>query len=184
MYIDSHMKDGDCVITVFQPPESPVSKSDVTRPPSPKKPCKTLSIQLNTMITITITPKMEEDEKRSDFYVVFIMSLCTLGLKQLLISLLFQIILGVHVLRSYLKLICEYELHSLPNKIVDGAKDNGENYNKVRPALVRDRLRNPLSFTRVLVKENFSVKKSLTWINTGYPGSESDKKKFIRGTRH
>ena len=26
------------------------------------------------------------------------------------------LILGVHALRSYLKLICEYELHSLPNK--------------------------------------------------------------------
>ena len=26
------------------------------------------------------------------------------------------LIVGVHVLRSYLKLICEYELHSVPNK--------------------------------------------------------------------
>ena len=26
------------------------------------------------------------------------------------------LILGVHALRSYLKLVCEYELHSLPNK--------------------------------------------------------------------
>ena len=26
------------------------------------------------------------------------------------------LILDVHALRSYLKLICEYELHSLPNK--------------------------------------------------------------------
>ena len=26
------------------------------------------------------------------------------------------VMLGVHALRSYLKLICEYELHSLPNK--------------------------------------------------------------------
>ena len=26
------------------------------------------------------------------------------------------LILGVHALRSYLKLICEYKLHSLPNK--------------------------------------------------------------------
>ena len=46
---------------------------------------------------------------RSDFYVVFTMSLCALELKQLLA-------LGVHALRSYLKLICEYELHSLPNE--------------------------------------------------------------------
>ena len=52
------------------------------------------------------------DHGRSDFYVVFTMSLCAFGLKQLLISLLFQIrtalILGVRALRSYLKLICEY----------------------------------------------------------------------------
>ena len=63
-----------------------------------------------------------EDQRRSDFYVVFTMSLCALGLKQLLISLLFQIItaliLGVHALRSHLQLVCEYELHSLPNKKV------------------------------------------------------------------
>ena len=32
------------------------------------------------------------DQGRSDFYVAFTMSLCALGLKQLLISLLFQII--------------------------------------------------------------------------------------------
>ena len=36
-----------------------------------------------------ITLKMA-DHGRSDFYVVFMMSLCALGLKQLLISLLFQ----------------------------------------------------------------------------------------------
>ena len=39
----------------------------------------------------TITLKME-NQGRSDFYVVITMSLCPLGLKQLLISLLFQII--------------------------------------------------------------------------------------------
>ena len=47
------------------------------------------------------------------------MSLCALGLKQLLISLLFNhtaLILGVYALRRYLKLICEYELHNLSNK--------------------------------------------------------------------
>ena len=33
------------------------------------------------------------------------------------------LILDVHALRGYLKLICEYELHSLPNKKVSGAKD-------------------------------------------------------------
>ena len=41
------------------------------------------------------------------------------------------LILSVHALRSYLKLICEYELHSLPNKNVGGAKDHGKNYIKV-----------------------------------------------------
>ena len=51
---------------------------------------------------------------------------------------------GVHALRSYLKLICGYELHSLPNKEVRGAKDEGKNYIKVRPLLVRHLLRNRL----------------------------------------
>ena len=36
----------------------------------------------------------------------------------------------MHALRSYLKLNCEYELHSLPNKKVSGAKDHGKNYIK------------------------------------------------------
>ena len=35
------------------------------------------------------------------------------------------LILGVHALRSYLQLICEYELHSLPKKKVNGTKDHG-----------------------------------------------------------
>ena len=46
------------------------------------------------------------------------------------------LILGVHALRSYLKLIYKYELHSLPNKKVSGAKDHGKSYIKVRPPLV------------------------------------------------
>ena len=46
--------------------------------------------------------------------------------------------------RSYLKLICEYELHSLPNKKVSGAKDHDKSYIKVRPPLVRHLLRNRL----------------------------------------
>ena len=54
------------------------------------------------------------------------------------------LILGVHALRSYLKLICQYELHSLPNKNVSGAKDHGKNYIKVRPLLVSHLLRNGL----------------------------------------
>ena len=46
------------------------------------------------------------------------------------------LILGVHVLRSYLKLICQYELHSLPNRKVSDAKDHGKNYIKIRLPLV------------------------------------------------
>ena len=37
------------------------------------------------------------------------------------------LILGVGAPRSYFKLICEYELQSLPNKNVSGAKDHGKN---------------------------------------------------------
>ena len=88
------------------------------------------------------------DQRRSDFYVVFVTSLCALGLKQLLIKFAISyqtsLILGVYALRSYLKLIYEYELHSLPNKKVSGAKDRGKNYIKVRPSLVRHLLRNRL----------------------------------------
>ena len=51
------------------------------------------------------------------------------------------LIFGVHALRSYLKLICEYDLHSLPNKRVSGAKDHGRNYIKARLPLVRHLLR-------------------------------------------
>ena len=54
------------------------------------------------------------------------------------------LIFGVHALRSYLKLICEYELHSLPNTKVNAAKDHGKNYMKIRPPLVRHLLRNRL----------------------------------------
>ena len=56
------------------------------------------------------------------------------------------LILDVHALRSYLKQRCEYELHSLPNKKVSGAKNHGKNYIKVRSPLVRHLLCN-----RVLV---------------------------------
>ena len=54
------------------------------------------------------------------------------------------LILSVPALRSYLKLTCEYELHSLPNKKVSGTKDHGKNYIKVKPPLVRHLLRNRL----------------------------------------
>ena len=98
----------------------------------------------NTVTQQTITLKMA-DQGRSDFYVVFTMSLCALGLKQL--SNRTDLILSVHALRSYLKLICEYELHSLPNKKVIGAKDHGKNYIEVRPPLVRHLFRNRLLST-------------------------------------
>ena len=92
-----------------------------------------------------ITLKMA-DKGRSDFYVVFTMSVCALGVKQLLICLLFQIIrLRYHVCmlsEANLKLIYECELHSLPNKTASGAKDHGKNYIKIRPPLVRYLLRN------------------------------------------
>ena len=52
------------------------------------------------------------------------------------------LILRVHALRNYVKLICEYELHSLPNKKISGAKDHGKNYIKVRLSLVSHLLRN------------------------------------------
>ena len=54
------------------------------------------------------------------------------------------LILGVRALRSYLKLTCEYELHSLQNKKVRGAKGQGKNYIKFRSSLVRHLLRNRL----------------------------------------
>ena len=57
------------------------------------------------------------------------MRLCALEIKQLLISLLFQnhmaLIIGVHALRVCLRLTCEYELHTLPNRKVGPAKDHG-----------------------------------------------------------
>ena len=65
-------------------------------------------------------------------------------LNKLAISNHTVLILGVHALRIYLKLICEYELHSLPNKNVNRAKNHGKNYIKVRPALVCHLLRNRL----------------------------------------
>ena len=50
---------------------------------------------------------------RSDFCVVFTMTLCAPQLKQTLISLLFQVIRLLDYIdrRSYLKLTCEYEFH-------------------------------------------------------------------------
>ena len=68
---------------------------------------------------LALTLKMA-DQGKSDFYVVFTMSLLRTWIKTIVnksaISNHTALILGVHALRSYLKLICEYELHSLPNK--------------------------------------------------------------------
>ena len=57
------------------------------------------------------------DQRRSNFYAVFTMSLWIKTIvSKFAISNHTAVILRVHALRSYLKLICEYELHSLPNK--------------------------------------------------------------------
>ena len=65
------------------------------------------------------------DQGRSDYYVVFTLSLCALEtiVNKFAISNHTPFILRVHALRSYLKLICEYEIHSLPNEKVSGAED-------------------------------------------------------------
>ena len=52
--------------------------------------------------------------------------------------------LDLQALRSYLSLICEYELYILTNKKVSTAKDHGKNYIKDRPPLFRHLLRNCL----------------------------------------
>ena len=52
--------------------------------------------------------------------------------------------LGKQALRSYLSLICEYELYIFPDKKVNTAKDHGKNYMKDRPPLVHHLLRNCL----------------------------------------
>ena len=84
------------------------------------------------------------DQGRSDFYVVFTMSLRTwikTIVNKFAISNHTVLMLGVHCSQ---KLICEYELHSLPNEKVSGAKDHGKNYIKVRPCPLRHLLRNRL----------------------------------------
>ena len=55
-----------------------------------------------------------------------------------------SLILSIQALRSYLRLICEYELHNLSNTKVNTAKDHGENCMKVRPYLLCHLLRNHL----------------------------------------
>ena len=46
------------------------------------------------------------------------------------------LIIGTQALRSYLRLTCEYEHHTLQNAKVSTAKDHGENYIKNRLPLV------------------------------------------------
>ena len=67
------------------------------------------------------------DQGRSDVCVVFTMSLCTLELKQTVISLLCHtaLKLGEQAPKSYLKISCEFQLHILSNKKVSAAKDYG-----------------------------------------------------------
>ena len=97
------------------------------------------------------------DQGRSDFYVVFTMSLCTLGLQTIVdkfaISNHTALISGVHAIRSYLKQTCEHELRSLPYNKVSGAKDHGKNYINVRPLLVRHLMHNRLLFDEVIMRE-------------------------------
>ena len=50
--------------------------------------------------------------------------------------------IDLHTLRSYIMLICEYELYILANKKVSAVKDLGKNYMRERPPLVRHILRN------------------------------------------
>ena len=42
----------------------------------------------------------------------------------------------MQAVKSYLKLICQIELHILPNRKVGAAEDDGENHKKVKPSLV------------------------------------------------
>ena len=86
------------------------------------------------------------DQGRSDFCVVFTRSLCALetNLNKFTISNHTALKLDIQALSSYLRLFCEYELYSLPNKKVSAAKDHGKNYMKDRPPLVHHLLRNCL----------------------------------------
>ena len=78
-------------------------------------------------------------EERFNFCVVFTISLCILELKQMLLSLLFQIPsmkLGTRYTgseRSWSKLTFEYDL---PNAEVSADKDESQNYIKVKSSLV------------------------------------------------
>ena len=53
--------------------------------------------------------------------------------------------LDVQALRSFLSLICEYELYILPNKKVSTAKDHGKNYIKDRPLILPYKIKSGLN---------------------------------------
>ena len=56
------------------------------------------------------------DQEKSDIYVVFTMSWIKTIVSKFATLDHTALILGVLALRSHLKLICEYELHNVPNK--------------------------------------------------------------------
>ena len=62
------------------------------------------------------------EQGRSDFYAVFTMSLCALGFKTIVNKFTIlnytALILGVHALRSYLKLICESDFNRKDNCVM------------------------------------------------------------------
>ena len=108
------------------------------------------------------------DQGRSDFCVAFYHESLHTWIKAIVnkfaISNRMALILGVRALRSYLKLICEYELYSLPNKNVSSAKDHGKNFIKIRPPLVRHLLRNHLlSTVKIMLSIVFR-----TWFSTAW----------------
>ena len=84
------------------------------------------------------------DQGWSVLHVVFTISLCAFELNgnKFAISNHAALKLDVQALRSYLSLICEYELYILPNKKISTTKDHGKNYMKDRPSLVRHLLGN------------------------------------------
>ena len=81
------------------------------------------------------------------FYSFYHEPLCSLietNINKFAISNYTTLKLHVQALRSYLSLICEYELYILPDKKVSTTKDHGENYMKDRPPLVCHLLHNCL----------------------------------------
>ena len=70
------------------------------------------------------------DKGRSNFCVAFTMSLCALESRPLVNKSAIRshtaLILRMQALRSYLRLSCGLELHTLPNTKVSTAKDDDE----------------------------------------------------------